>query len=126
MIGLFLLGLAFVGWMLCVVIKYFGSSRCQRLPVLAVLLQNQGDTVEGFVRRAAAKNPGFRLVLVDMGSSDDTPEILNRMKKPFGFNYQTGNTLGDFIYDARGLHGKKLINAPIFSEIKREGAGFVE
>lgn len=50
----------------------------------ALLIQDQADYAEGFVRQLAAKlnrYPALRAVLVDGGSSDDTALILERLAR---------------------------------------------
>lgn len=115
--GLLLYGIggAFVVWLGFVLWKYFiiGTTLPLALPIL---FYNQADAVEGMVRRYA-RHPGVKLVLVDTGSHDETAAILQRLAWQFNLTFRQGPPDGDYgglCYDARGYHGKELINIPLF------------
>ncbi|WP_031514052.1 hypothetical protein [Desulfofalx alkaliphila] len=111
----YVIGGAFLCWLLWVVAVHFYFVRTAG-PV-EVLVQDQADWVEGFVRTAAAANPGVELVLVDTGSRDETAQVLARLAYRCGFQVKNEPSYQGVIFDARGLTGSKLIKAPLFSQI---------
>ena len=53
---------------------------------LVLIVKNQGDTIEGVLRNVLPRNfirklmPGGKLTILDMGSKDDTLEILQKLE----------------------------------------------
>ena len=102
---------------------------------LVVLVKNQEEGIEFFIRRIMAERHryarGIELVVVDIASSDDTPQILSRMSSMFNFQLteiseenencfkkayeENGNPT--FYYDARGMSGLELARAPLFQHL---------
>lgn len=77
------LGALFGVWLALVLARVWNLYRSRdRVWPEVVLLLNQADCAEGVVRRLAARrnqNPDLHPVLVDGGSTDDTPLILERL-----------------------------------------------
>ena len=102
---------------------------------LVVLVKNQEEGIEFFIRRIMAERhrhaKGIELVVIDTGSSDDTPEILSRMSSMFNFQLveiseenescytNTDEEKGSqsFCFDARGMSGLELARAPLFQHL---------
>lgn len=65
---------------------------------LAVVLRDQDSWAEWLVRSriaaAAGREPGLRVVLVDGGSADDTPLILERLARRFNMGFCRVEELG--------------------------------
>lgn len=88
---------------------------------LVVQVRDQEQGVEGLIWRLARISRGYRqgfeVVVVDCGSRDDTAAILARMPLPCGVplaeRLRRGS--GVKIFDARGLTGRQLLGAPVFS-----------
>ena len=106
---------------------------------LVVLVKNQEEGIEFFIRRIMAERhrhaKGIDLVVIDTGSSDDTPQILIRMSSMFNFylselveenencseksekKSNEDNGSHTFYFDARGMSGLELARAPIFQHL---------
>jgi len=59
---------------------------------IVITVKNQQDTIEGIVRSVVWKNLNNHnggvipeILIVDMGSTDDTPEILKRLHEEYDF-----------------------------------------
>ncbi|MDQ2085111.1 hypothetical protein RBH29_01500 [Herbivorax sp. ANBcel31] len=56
---------------------------------LVLIVKNQGDAIEGVLRNVLPRNfirklmPEGRLIVLDMGSKDDTLEILEKLEKDY-------------------------------------------
>ncbi len=60
--------------------------RCEdALSYRVLVLQNSQETAEGLIRSMAWDDVGDDLIVVDVGSVDETPEILRRMELEFDF-----------------------------------------
>ena len=97
---------------------------------LVVLVKNQEEGIEFFIRRIMAERHrnvrGIELVVIDTGSSDDTPQILSRMSSMFNFELteipeeneitfeKSEKGSPTFYFDARGMSGLELARAPLF------------
>ena len=102
---------------------------------LVVLVKNQEEGIEFFIRRIMAERhrhyKGIDLVVIDAGSSDDTPQILSRMSSMFNFqlaeiseenescytNTDEEKGIQAFCFDARGMSGLELARAPLFQHL---------
>lgn len=66
---------------------------------LAVVVRDRDNWAEWLVRSrvaaAAGREPGMRVVLVDGGSSDDTPLILERLARRFSMGFCRAGDLGE-------------------------------
>ena len=88
---------------------------------LVVQVRDQEQGVEGLVWRlvriSRGYQQGFEVVVVDCGSQDDTAAILARMPLPCGVSLADWSKRGSGvkIFDARGLMGRQLLGAPVFS-----------
>lgn len=107
----YLLGALFLGWLFVVLYRILqqflaargvGGGRTGYLggtKRLAVLLRDEGNWAEWIVRgRVAAavkREPEMRLVLVDGGSADQTPLILERMARQFNLGFCRLDDLGE-------------------------------
>jgi hypothetical protein len=87
-LALALLGLGLVvhGLRRLLVRRPAGSGRTAVLASLLVVARNSQDVIEGVLRDLIARygwwpetGPGFEVVVVDVGSTDDTPAILRRL-----------------------------------------------
>ncbi|HOM01331.1 MAG TPA: hypothetical protein PLH43_00700 [Acetivibrio sp.] len=56
---------------------------------LVLIVKNQGETIEGVLRNVLPRDfirklmPGGKLMVLDMGSNDDTMDILRRLEKDY-------------------------------------------
>ncbi|WP_010681203.1 hypothetical protein [Acetivibrio cellulolyticus] len=56
---------------------------------LVLIVKNQGDVIEGVLRNILPRDfirklmPGGRLIVLDMGSKDDTMDILRKLEKDY-------------------------------------------
>ncbi len=111
---------AFCFWLLAVLLVY-QRHRYAGGKTLTVLVQDQAEEMEGFVRQLVRNNPGHHLVLIDTGSSDQTAEILKRMMPVFGFALSEHKKGGcpheGMCCDVRGLKGKQLVNLDLFKQL---------
>ncbi len=75
------------------------GGRNGELAHLAVVVRDRDNRAEWLVRRrvaaAAGKEPGMRVVLVDGGSSDDTPLILERLARKYNMGFCRAGDLGE-------------------------------
>ena len=84
---------------------------------LVVQVRDQEQGVEGLIwRLARTSSRDFEVVVVDCGSQDDTAAILARMPLPCGIPLadRPRHGTGLKIFDARGLEGRQLLEAPVF------------
>jgi len=100
----YLLGALFLGWlfvMLYRILQQFLAARdvggdSKRLAVLLRDEENWAEwIVRGRVAAAAKRKPGTRVVLVDGGSVDQTPLILERMARQFNLGFCRLDDLGE-------------------------------
>ncbi|OPY58063.1 MAG: hypothetical protein A4E55_01146 [Pelotomaculum sp. PtaU1.Bin035] len=105
---------------------------------LVVIVKDQEPWVEGFIRkifyRTMRCTQQVAVLLVDDCSRDGTPEIMSRLQKYYPFEVLfagdgndvdtilestgVGNKFQDaLLFDARGLNGKELLRAPLFSNL---------
>lgn len=109
---------SFFCWLAAVIYAYSCSPQADK--GIAILLQDQAEEVEGFIRSIIKKHHTGNLVLVDTGSSDETAEILKRMAQRFGMIFiedRKGSCPGQLhCFDARNFHGKDLINLEFFKQ----------
>lgn len=66
------------------------SRQCRSsMTKLVLIVKNQGEVIEGVLRNALQRDfirklmPDGRLTVVDMGSTDDTVEILKKLEKDY-------------------------------------------
>lgn len=58
---------------------------------LVLIVKNQGEVIEGVLRNILQRDfirklmPGGRLIVLDMGSNDDTIDILRKLEKDFEY-----------------------------------------
>jgi hypothetical protein len=78
-------GVAFGCWVLWVLWKYRAVSTTGEKPLVKITLKDQAEEVEGLVRQLCRRHSDVRLMVVDAGSTDDTPEILKRLSTRYGF-----------------------------------------
>jgi glycosyltransferase involved in cell wall biosynthesis len=129
--ALFLAGI----WYFCKGLKSYRKAENETVRFF-IILKNQEPWVEGFVRklfRLAGGMPGLEIVVVDDGSSDQTLHILKRLQRAYPFALEPareladiaggGDPAGSYNFDARGLTGRDLLNAPVFSQLKSLSAG---
>lgn len=101
---------------------------------LVIIVKDQEPWVEGFLRKLfllAGGIPYLAIEMVDDGSSDQTREILARLQRVYSFTFSNQvdvmakerNSNNDHFFDARGLTGRALLNAPVFSQLKALNAG---
>ena len=88
----YILGALFLGWLAWVLYRTWLLVRRRRTPRrLAVLVRNGSDRVEWLVRSrlaaAGGREPGMRVVLVDGGSADETPLIMDRLARRFNMEF---------------------------------------
>ncbi|MEG6615147.1 hypothetical protein V6C27_01730 [Peptococcaceae bacterium 1198_IL3148] len=83
------IGAAFGCWVLWILWKYRNVNAVGEMPLVKIILQNQAEQLEGLVRWLCRRHPDVRLVLVDVGSTDDTPAILRRLSVRYGFCFET-------------------------------------
>ena len=90
--GLALYGLVLLFWQF----SRLMYARAQASPYLSLLfvVRDQAAIIEGLVREILAIHqtslPPFDLVVIDAGSSDETPEILKRLSKDNAFIFIAG------------------------------------
>ncbi|MCG8401341.1 MAG: hypothetical protein MJA84_07060 [Firmicutes bacterium] len=95
----YILGALFLGWLAWVLYRTRLLVRRRHRPRrLAVLVRNGGDRVEWLVRSrlaaAGGREPGMRVVLVDDGSADETPLIMDRLARRFNMEFRRLMHLG--------------------------------
>lgn len=119
---LILLSVAAAAWLIYLIVRTMLILREApgRAPVqLVVQVQNQEQAVEGLGRRLVRLSqrhwPEVEVVVVDCESRDNTAAILSRLPLPCGTPVAAGSTTGKVCFDARGLQGRQLLEAPVFS-----------
>lgn len=127
--------LILVFWWVAVLFLTRQAMTEQRLYKLFVLMSNQDDAAEGFLRKLISwRNklwPRLKVAVVDCGSSDETGKIIRLLAKELDypvidgepFRQKQNQVFGKgevFIryYDVRWQKGKNLIQTPLFSLLK--------
>jgi len=103
---------------------------------LAIIVKDQELWVEGFLRklfRLARGISGLEIVVIDDDSKDRTLNIVERLQRSYSFDLSFARGPGDIaekrvpagsrLFDARGLTGRDLLNAPVFAQLRAFGAG---
>jgi len=104
-----------------------------------IIVKNQEPWIEGFIRRLfwSMKSTPRSVLVVDDCSCDGTLEVLGRLQRRYPFELfpvKAGDDVWTVVeskvnmmlFDARGLKGKELLFAPLFSRLSRFGAGKIE
>jgi hypothetical protein len=132
----FLLTLAMlllVGFCLSKLVERYRKSSNEAVRLI-IVMKDQEPWVEGFMRklvRFGREMPYLKILVVDDGSSDQTREVLARLQRVYPFDLTSErnameaerNPAGDHVFDARGLTGSDLLNAPVFYRLKALNAG---
>lgn len=108
---------------------------------MIIIVKDQEQWIEGFVRKLFNKIkclPQSRVLFINDGSSDNMLEVLSCLQKHYPFELLSvtesksdilklvdRDRLGPILlkFDARGLKGKDLLCAPLFSHLNRLIAG---
>ena len=101
---------------------------------LIIVMKDQEPWAEGFMRklvRCTRGMPCLKILVIDDGSSDQTREVLVRLQRVYSFDLThernameaERNPAGDHFFDARGLTGSDLLNAPVFYRLKALNVG---
>ncbi|MDD3653537.1 MAG: hypothetical protein PHO01_05035 [Desulfotomaculaceae bacterium] len=110
---------------------------------IIIIVKDQEQWIEGFVRKLfilLKSLPQAKVLFINNGSSDKMLEVLRCLQRQYPFELMSvaGNRPEINIlklvnidslypvllkYDARGLKGKDLLSAPLFSDLARFNAG---
>lgn len=106
--------------------------------MVIIIVRDQEPWVEGFLRRLFFRlraTPWVSVQVVDDGSCDRTRDILRCLQMYYAFEYfpaSNGININDLAgnksahiwqFDVRGVTGKDLLQAPVFSFLSVTGAG---
>lgn len=130
--------LAFVLWKVITLFCARQAAGTKILCKLFVLMSNQDDAAEGFLRKLMAwRNrlwPRVEVAVVDCGANDDTRRIIRLLAWELGYPVVEGSSFCRKLkpapagnggitfqyFDARKYKGRNLIRAPVFLYL-REG-----
>ena len=52
-------------------------------PCIVIGVKNHGESIEGIVRLLMKQHPKSEIMIIDYGSEDDTPEIIDKLCKDY-------------------------------------------
>jgi len=126
-------------------LKISGSKRINPAAGMVIIVKDQEPWIEGFIRKLfrSMKSTPRTVLIVDDCSCDGTLKVLGCLQRHYLFGllsvkdgddvWQVVETLGKksrfldvILFDARGLSGKDLLLAPLFSHLSRSGAGKIK